>query len=86
MDRRFLDAYLPDIEHYLHYRSVDVSSIKELVRRWYPHLLASRSQKQGTHRALDDIRESVAELRFYREHVFVPIAAPGNSVANDATV
>ena len=72
MDRRFLDAYLPDIEQYLHYRSVDVSSIKELVRRWYPNLLNSRSQKQGTHRALDDIRESVAELRFYREHVFLP--------------
>ena len=86
MDRRFLDAYLPDIEHYLHYRSVDVSSIKELVRRWYPHLLASRSQKQGTHRALDDIRESVAELRFYREHVFLPVASAGNSVANDATM
>ena len=76
MDRRFLDAYLPDIEHYLHYRSVDVSSIKELVRRWYPHLLANRAQKQGTHRALDDIRESVAELRYYREHVFVPVAPP----------
>ncbi|HAP78095.1 MAG TPA: oligoribonuclease [Acidimicrobiaceae bacterium] len=71
MDRRFLDAYLPEIEHYLHYRSVDVSSIKELVRRWYPGLLNSRASKQGSHRALDDIRESVAELRFYREHVFV---------------
>ncbi|MCO5329227.1 MAG: oligoribonuclease [Ilumatobacteraceae bacterium] len=71
MDRRFLDAYLPEIEHHLHYRSVDVSSVKELVRRWYPGLLNGRSSKQGTHRALDDIRESVAELRFYREHVFV---------------
>ena len=71
MDRRFLDAYLPEIEHHLHYRSVDVSSVKELVRRWYPGLLNGRSSKQGTHRALDDIRESVAELRFYREQVFV---------------
>jgi oligoribonuclease len=72
MDRRFLDAYLPDIENHLHYRSVDVSSVKELVRRWYPSVLGLRVQKQGTHRALDDIRESVAELRFYREHVFLP--------------
>ena len=71
MDRRFLDAYLPEIEHHLHYRSVDVSSVKELVRRWYPGLINGRSAKQGTHRALDDIRESVAELRFYREHVFL---------------
>ncbi|MFM7687679.1 MAG: oligoribonuclease [Actinomycetota bacterium] len=73
MDRRFLDAYLPEIEHHLHYRSVDVSSIKELVRRWYPGLLNGRSAKQGTHRALDDVRESIAELRFYREHVFLPL-------------
>ncbi|MBU6316598.1 MAG: oligoribonuclease [Acidobacteria bacterium] len=73
MDRRFLDAYLPEIEHHLHYRSVDVSSIKELVRRWYPGLLNGRSAKQGSHRALDDVRESIAELRFYREHVFLPL-------------
>ena len=76
MDRRFLDAHLPEIEHYLHYRSVDVSSVKELVRRWYPGLLATRSSKQGSHRALDDIRESVAELRFYRDHVFLPEGTP----------
>jgi oligoribonuclease len=75
-DRRFLAAYLPEIEHYLHYRSVDVSSVKELVRRWYPGVLSARAGKQGSHRALDDIRESVAELRYYREHVFVPPAAP----------
>src|SRR5262245_56653103 len=71
-DRRFLAAYLPDIEEYLHYRSVDVSSIKELVRRWYPDVLAQRGWKAGTHRALDDIRESLAELRMYRELVFCP--------------
>lgn len=69
-DRRFLSAYLPEIEEYLHYRSVDVSSIKELVRRWYPDVLAQRGWKAGTHRALDDIRESVAELQVYRQLVF----------------
>ena len=78
MDRRFLAAYLPEIENHLHYRSVDVSSVKELVRRWYPGLLASRVQKAGSHRALDDIRESIDELRFYRERLFVPtgVSAP----------
>jgi oligoribonuclease len=69
-DRRFLAAYLPEIEEYLHYRSVDVSSIKELVRRWYPDVLTQRGWKQGSHRALDDIRESVSELQTYRELVF----------------
>ena len=76
MDRRFLAAYLPDIENHLHYRSVDVSSVKELVRRWYPGVLNELRQKQGSHRALDDIRESVAELRYYREKVFVAFPAP----------
>jgi len=71
-DRRFLAAYLPEIEEYLHYRSIDVSSIKELVKRWYPELDANRPRGQGSHRALDDIRESVKELAYYREHVFVP--------------
>ena len=69
-DRRFLAAYLPEIEEHLHYRSVDVSSLKELVRRWYPDVLTQRGWKQGTHRALDDIRESVSELRLYRSLVF----------------
>lgn len=73
MDRRFLVQYLPDIENWLHYRSIDVSSVKELVRRWYPAINSSRPYKQGSHRALDDIRESVSELRFYRERVFVPV-------------
>lgn len=79
MDRRFLDRHLPEIEHWLHYRSVDVSTIKELARRWYPAVLATRPFKVGTHRALDDIRESIDELRFYRQHLFVPTgaAAPG---------
>lgn len=69
-DRRFLANYLPDIENYLHYRSVDVSSIKELVRRWHPAVLNQRGWKQGSHRALDDIRESIAELQLYRSAVF----------------
>jgi oligoribonuclease len=75
-DRRFLAAYLPQIEDHLHYRSVDVSSIKELARRWYPELNRGRPHKQGTHRALDDIRESIEELRWYRARVFVPELAP----------
>jgi oligoribonuclease len=70
-DRRFLAAYLPEIEDYLHYRSIDVSSVKELVRRWYPKVRQARPQKVGAHRALDDIRDSIEELRYYRERVFV---------------
>ncbi len=69
-DRRFLAAYLPGIEEHLHYRSVDVSSLKELVRRWHPDVLTQRGWKQGSHRALDDIRESVSELQLYRTLVF----------------
>lgn len=69
-DRRFLAAYLPRIEEYLHYRSVDVSTIKELARRWYPDVVKAAPAKSGGHRALDDIRESVAELAYYRGTVF----------------
>ncbi len=71
-DRRFLAAYLPAIEAFLHYRSIDVSSVKELVRRWYPEVRQARPQKSGSHRALDDIRDSIAELRYYRARVFLP--------------
>jgi oligoribonuclease len=71
-DRRFLDRYLPDIEHHLHYRSIDVSTIKELARRWYPESLSSVPRKGAAHRALDDIRESISELQFYRSHLFLP--------------
>ena len=74
-DRRFLAIQLPDVEEYLHYRSVDVSTIKELCRRWYPGSYQSAPKKSGGHRALDDIRESVAELRYYRETVFRPPTA-----------
>ena len=69
-DRRFLATQLPAIEEHLHYRSVDVSTIKELARRWYPERLAGAPPKVGSHRALGDIRESIAELQFYREHLF----------------
>jgi oligoribonuclease len=69
-DRRFLAAYLPELDEYLHYRSVDVSTVKELCRRWYPDAYHAAPAKDGTHRALDDIRESVAELRYYRSAIF----------------
>lgn len=75
-DRRFLAAYLPEIENYLHYRSIDVSSVKELVKRWYPDIDANRPRGQGSHRALDDIRESIREMTYYREYVFVAAPAP----------
>jgi oligoribonuclease len=69
-DRRFLAAWLPEVEAYLHYRSVDVSTIKELARRWNPDAYAAAPKKAGGHRALDDIRESVAELAYYRHAIF----------------
>ncbi|MCL4150871.1 UNVERIFIED_CONTAM: hypothetical protein GTU68_016256 [Idotea baltica] len=69
-DRRFLSVHLPDVEEYLHYRSVDVSSVKELARRWHPKLLKKAPSKNAGHRALDDIKESVAELQYYRECFF----------------
>lgn len=68
-DRRFMVRHMPELEAFFHYRNVDVSTIKELVRRWKPEILGE-FKKQGTHQALDDIRESVAELRFYRERIF----------------
>jgi oligoribonuclease len=74
-DRRFLAAWLPEIDRGLHYRSVDVSTVKELARRWYPAAVSAAPRKQGSHRALDDIRESVAELRYYRQAVFAPAPA-----------
>jgi len=69
VDRRFLVLYLPELDDYLHYRSIDVSSLKELCRRWYPDVYRKRPAKVEAHRALDDIRESVAELRYYRETI-----------------
>ncbi len=70
MDRRFLATYLPEIEEFLHYRSVDVSTLKELGRRWYPEQIAAAPRKAGSHRALDDIKESINELAYYRQALF----------------
>ncbi|GMR00560.1 MAG: oligoribonuclease [Zetaproteobacteria bacterium] len=67
-DRRFLARYMPQMEAYLHYRIVDVSTIKELARRWYPEI--KPPLKKGMHLAMDDVRESIAELRYYRERLF----------------
>ena len=79
VDRSFLAKYMPDLDNYLHYRLVDVSSVKELVRRWYPRVYFATPAKTGNHRALGDIRDSIAELRFYRDAVFVP--QPGPDIA-----
>ncbi|MGH9023930.1 MAG: oligoribonuclease [Acidimicrobiia bacterium] len=74
VDRRFLARYLPDVEGHLHYRSIDVSSLKELARRWYPQAYRARPGKKEGHRALADVTESIAELAHYREHIFRPPA------------
>jgi oligoribonuclease len=71
-DRRFVARYLPEIEDWLHYRNVDVSTIKELARRWYPKQYAARPTKKGSHRAMDDLRESIEELKYYRKALFLP--------------
>ena len=70
-DRRFLVKYMPKLESWLHYRTIDVSSVKELVSRWYPTDHKMPREKNQTHRVMDDIRESIEELRFYRKKVFV---------------
>jgi oligoribonuclease len=69
-DRRFLARYMPTIDEYLHYRSVDVSTVKELARRWFPDEFKAAPRKSGGHRALDDIKESVTELQYYRKAIF----------------
>jgi oligoribonuclease len=71
-DRRFLEEYMPELENFFHYRNVDVSTIKELARRWYPDVLDAQPDKATTHRALDDIKESIAELVHYRSTLFPP--------------
>jgi len=78
-DRRFLAALLPDIEDYLHYRSVDVSTIKELCRRWRPEVYKAAPAKRGGHRALQDIRESVGELAYYRGAIFNHTGEPADT-------
>jgi oligoribonuclease len=74
-DRMFINKYMPNLDQHLHYRNIDVSSIKELTRRWYPRVYFQMPKKDGGHRALADILESIKELRYYRETVMV--AAPG---------
>jgi len=75
-DRRFLARHLPEVDAWFHYRSIDVSTVKELCRRWYPQAYKAAPIKAAGHRALDDIRESVAELAFYRSAIFLPATEP----------
>lgn len=70
-DRKFLDKYLPKVSHYMHYRLVDVSTIKELSKKWYPDVMQETVEKDNDHRALGDILESIDELRYYRSKVFI---------------
>ncbi len=69
-DRRFMVKYMPEVEAWLHYRNIDVSTLKELTQRWYPRIYAGRPTKKGAHRAMDDLKESIEELRYYRAKVF----------------
>ena len=80
-DRGFLARDMPELEAHLHYRIIDVSSIKELARRWYPRAYFASPEKRGGHRALADIRETIEELKYYREAVFVPQPGPDTEAA-----
>ena len=80
-DRGFLARDMPQLESHLHYRIIDVSSVKELARRWYPRIYFASPEKNGNHRALADIRESIRELRYYRAAVFVPHPGPDSDSA-----
>jgi oligoribonuclease len=80
-DRAFLARDMPELDTFLHYRMIDVSSIKELSRRWFPRAYFASPEKHGGHRALADIRESVQELRYYRDAVFVPPPGPDTATA-----
>jgi oligoribonuclease len=80
-DRAFISRDMPDLDAFLHYRIVDVSSIKELSRRWYPRTYFAAPAKRGNHRALADILESIEELRYYRAAVFVPAPGPDSAEA-----
>jgi oligoribonuclease len=84
VDRGFLARHLPELDGHLHYRLVDVSTIKELARRWYPRAYYNAPAKTGGHRALADIRESIAELRYYRQTLFVPTPGPTSDEARAA--
>jgi oligoribonuclease len=81
VDRGFLARYMPSIDQHMHYRLIDVSSLKELARRWYPRIYYSSPDKTGNHRALADIRESIAELRYYRDAMLVPQPGPDSETA-----
>lgn len=81
VDRGFLARDMPALDSHLHYRVVDVSSIKEMARRWYPRAYFNSPEKRGNHRALGDIRESIAELRYYRDAIFVPLPGPDTESA-----
>ena len=80
-DRVFIARDMPELDAFLHYRMVDVSSIKELARRWYPRAYFASPPKRGGHRALADITESIQELRYYRDTVFVPPPGPDSVTA-----
>jgi oligoribonuclease len=80
-DRMFLNRYMPALDQHLHYRNIDVSSIKELSRRWYPRVYFQMPKKSGNHRALADILESITELKYYRQTVFVPEPGPSSDEA-----
>ncbi|MEV7807146.1 oligoribonuclease [Microbispora sp. NPDC088329] len=82
-DRAFIARDMPLVDTFLHYRMVDVSSIKELARRWYPRVYFASPEKQGGHRALADITESIRELRYYRAAVFVPQPGPDSATARE---
>ena len=82
-DRWFIARDMPQLDGYLHYRMVDVSSVKELARRWYPRAYFASPKKGGGHRALADITESVQELRYYREAIFVPQPGPDSATARE---
>ncbi|MFT4164379.1 MAG: oligoribonuclease [Microlunatus sp.] len=82
-DRAFLARDMPALESHVHYRNVDVSSIKELARRWYPRIYFNTPAKSGNHRALADIRESIEELRYYREALFVPLPGPDSATCKE---
>jgi oligoribonuclease len=83
-DRMFLNRYMPALDQHLHYRNIDVSSIKELTRRWYPRAYFQLPKKEGGHRALADILESITELRYYRNTVLVPLPGPSSDEAKQA--
>lgn len=84
VDRGFLAKYMPELDAHLHYRLIDVSSVKEIARRWYPRAYFASPEKNGNHRALGDIRESIAELRYYRDAIFVPQPGPDSESARAA--